>query len=203
MPMTETERIAIADSIRRALNGIESHNPSRRGHSERVAVYAVAVGERLGMTDEQLVSLRVAAVLHDIGKLKVATSILESSQASRPEDLVTIRQHVCGAGQGLDQTLSIEGVGEIIASQYERVDGLGFPGRLRADSIPLGSRILHAAVAFDVLSTEQPWRTADPDPIGALKRASGTQFDESVVESLDAVRTLIQPIRTDCLALDR
>jgi putative nucleotidyltransferase with HDIG domain len=154
-------------------------------HSARVAVLAVATGEKLGMSDEELLVLRRAAELHDIGKVAISDRILGKLGRLTEEELRIMRQHatlaleILGAVQALKPTLPL------IKHHHERWDGTGYPDGLAGEQIPLGARIIAVAEVYDILTHGAVWK----EPLGVeeakveIQRCAGTQFDPRVVEA--------------------
>ncbi|HWP30821.1 MAG TPA: HD domain-containing phosphohydrolase [Fimbriimonadales bacterium] len=203
--MKDVEDWRTANRIaRNLLNELESHNPSRKGHGDRVSVYAVACAYELGARDEDLYSLKFAAMLHDIGKLSISREILERNSAITEEERSAIRRSVLSGGEILAEEFEkrnfsfplesrisreefIRACKEILLHQYE-----GLP----SDRAPLASRILHLCCAYDVMVTPQPWckEKSEIEAIREIQNLSEKQFDPKVVEAFLKIRHLIQPI---------
>jgi HD-GYP domain-containing protein (c-di-GMP phosphodiesterase class II) len=184
------------DQIRELLIQMEEHSAGERGHAHRVSVYAVAVGERLGMNFEELIRLRQAASLHDVGKIHVDRKLLNKIGDLTPEELVQLRLHAHKAVRVVEALTWLKPALPMIVHHHERWDGAGYPDGLAGEEIPLGARIIAVAETFDVLTSELTWR----EPIGErlaldeVRRGAGTQFDPKVVEVFVDVQPLIQPI---------
>ena len=179
------------DEIRALLTKLEAHAPGEKAHAERVAVYAVATGERLGLQDDQLQNLRWAAELHDIGKLQIESQMLTSLKP----DMVTLRTHADRGAELLKDTWP-PAVTEAVRYHHERWDGAGYLARQKTESIPVLARIIAAAEAFDVLSQPGYWRQplTEDEARRELESCAGAQFDPKVVAALLEVSPLIQPI---------
>jgi HD-GYP domain-containing protein (c-di-GMP phosphodiesterase class II) len=176
---------------------LDEYAPGERAHAERVAVYAVATGEALGMDDEALRTLRMAAELHDIGKLKVPSAVLMAERPLEPDERALVETHVVDVQAVLPDDAFGADVVDIIEAHHERWEGGGYPGRRSGDAIPLGARIIAAAEALDVMMQGAPWRKPFPEEaaIAAMKGLGGTWFDPQVVETLLRVQPLIQPLQ--------
>ncbi len=182
--------------FRDKLSELERHNPWRKGHGERVASHAVATAHKLGFDDEQLFAIRIASALHDYGKLRIAVDVLESPDAIETSQLVEIRGWVVGVGAELAREVGIEAIDSCISCQYERFDGLGFPGTSKGKRLPVAAQTIAVCTAFDVMTHIQPWKRAksEEDALAELNRNSGTQFDPAVVAAFSLVQPLITPV---------
>jgi putative two-component system response regulator len=149
---------------------IEAKDPKKVGHSERLSEYALQLGESLDLTDEDLETLRVACLLHDIGKIAVPDAILTKPGPLTPGERLVMNQHPV-VGEGICAPLkSLRRVLPIIRHHHERMDGSGYPDGLRGYRIPLKARILQIADIFDALVNDRPYRDALPpdDALGIL-----------------------------------
>lgn len=173
-------------------SAIEAKSPWTRGHSERVAGYAVKIGQSLGLAGGELERLRIAGLLHDIGKIGTYDELLEKQGKLTGAEYETIKQH---PGKGAEMLAPIKQLHDIIPcvrGHHERFDGAGYPDGLKGEDIPLRARILAVADTFDSMTAERPYRTT-PGKAQALediKRYAGTQFDPKVVEALLRVEAL-------------
>ncbi|MCS7172071.1 MAG: HD-GYP domain-containing protein [Armatimonadetes bacterium] len=162
----------------------ELHEATLRGHSERLACYAVAVGRRLGFSELSLQELRVAGMLHDVGKIGIRDAILLKPGPLTPEEYEVVKRHtVMGA-----EILSAAGFGEDVVRwvlhHHERWDGRGYPMGLAGKEIPVGARILAVVDAFEVMTAGRIYRP--PVPVEAameeLRAQRERQFDPEVVD---------------------
>ncbi len=184
------------DQIRELLRQLEEHSAGQMGHAHRVSVYAVAIGERLGLGFEDLVHLRQAASLHDIGKLEIDPLVLNKVGEISDAELQELRKHCREAQQVVGLLNWLAPVLPMILHHHERWDGSGYPHGLAGEEIPLGSRIIAVAESFDVLTSESNWRepVTEEAALGEIKTNAGTQFDPMVVNTFLLVQPLIQPI---------
>jgi diguanylate cyclase (GGDEF)-like protein len=157
-------------------------------HSLSVARYAALIGERLAFSEEALGSLRLAAILHDVGKIAVPEAVLRKPEPLTAAERTLIERHPAA---GADMVARIDGLGDIapwVRHSHEHVDGTGYPNGLAGDEIPLESRILLVADAFDAMTSERPYSAAMPvdAALAELRRCAGRQFDPECVELLCA-----------------
>ena len=155
------------------------------GHSSRVACYVRETGLRMGLDDDEIDTIVTAASLHDVGKIGVSDTVLLKPGPLNDEEFGQIRQHPEYGWMVLRNIDGLEEASLIVLHHHERWDGKGYPGGLRSDSIPLGSRIIAVADAYDAMTTTRPYREA-LDPALALSRLSagvGAQFDRAAVDA--------------------
>ncbi|HEU4978402.1 MAG TPA: diguanylate cyclase [Solirubrobacteraceae bacterium] len=157
-------------------------------HSSEVGRHAVAVALRLGWPQERLERLRLAALLHDVGKVAVPEAILRKPGALDEQEMAVMRTHPATGAEMVAQIEGMEDVAEWIRHSHEHVDGSGYPDGVAGDAIPLESRILLVADAFDAMTSNRAYRDAMPaaDALAELRRCAGRQFDAHLVEVLAA-----------------
>jgi putative two-component system response regulator len=164
---------------------VEARDRYTGGHVERVAIYAVATGVQLGLAEDDLKALLVAALLHDIGKIAVPDHILGKPGALTPDEYAVIREHPAGGAAILARSTSLSiGIPGVL-HHHERWDGGGYPHGLAGEEIPLAGRILAAADTFDAIVTARPYRgpRTEVEALAELRRCQGTQFDPRVVDA--------------------
>jgi putative nucleotidyltransferase with HDIG domain len=162
---------------------IDSMDRSTANHSRRVAQRAIELGRELGMPESGIETLRVAAYLHDIGKVEVSTDVLQKAAALTAEERMEMERHV-DYGTGLLQRLGglLEDVVPLVMYHHERWDGHGYKG-LAGTSIPLGARIIAVCDTYDAIVADRPYREgrSHGQAVEILQAGSGTQFDPAVV----------------------
>jgi HD-GYP domain-containing protein (c-di-GMP phosphodiesterase class II) len=161
-------------------------------------VYATAIGHELGLEDEDLRILRNAAMLHDIGKIRVSSEILKKVGDLTEEDFFMLRLHSKIAIEVIEEFAFLTPCLPAITLHHERWDGNGYPNGLAGEHIPLSARIIHVAETYDILVNGSPWRNPLTVDIAyeEVCRHSGSQFDPKVVEALGKCRHRIQPLGT-------
>jgi diguanylate cyclase (GGDEF)-like protein/putative nucleotidyltransferase with HDIG domain len=170
---------ALADAVDRRMSGTHRH-------STQVAEYAAAIARGLGWEEPQLGLLRLAATLHDVGKVAIPDSILNKPGELEPREYEQIKRHTL---IGADMLARIAGLDEIISwvlHSHEHFDGSGYPDGLVGEEIPQASRILLTADAFDAMTSDRPYRRAlsVEAALAELQRNAGTQFDADCVAML-------------------
>jgi len=161
------------------------------GHSSRVAAYARTTAVRLGFRDSEVDSVVMAGLLHDIGKISVPDHVLLKRGSLTPEDFAHIRKHPEMGWMALKNIDDFKSISLIVLHHHERMDGDGYPGGLKGNEIPLGSRIIAVADSYDALTTDRPYRSArtQAQAIDELVSCENTQFDSRVLAAfLDSLR---------------
>ena len=168
---------------------LEAKDPYTARHSTSIAMQAVAVGEHLGMSAEELRVLRYGAAFHDIGKLAVPQSILRKPGPLTDEERASVEQHTVIGERILSPVEFLAPVLPLVRHGHERWDGSGYPDGLAGEQIPLGARVLFACDALDAMTTDRPYGDAMPEQaaFAQLRDGAGSQFDPAVVEALLAV----------------
>ena len=201
MEPMEVEPLLLAsqnDTIRSLVRALDLHGPGEADHAERVATYAVATGEKMGLGDDDLLKLRRGAVLHDVGKIAIDSSLLCKLGELTDDDFAALRMHAAMCETVLSDLPWLDDVVPMIRHHHERWDGGGYPDGLKEESIPLGARIIGVAETFDHLAFGSSYK----EPLGTdlaaqvLMDEAGKQFDPEVVDAFLQVEPLIQPLGT-------
>ena len=165
---------------------IEAKDHTTHKHLQRVRVFAVAIAQRLGLSEDEIEALRAAALLHDIGKLAVPEHIINKPGKLTPEEFEKMKIHPVVGSEILERVAFPYPVAPIVRSHHERWDGTGYPDGLKHEEIPIGARILAAVDCLDALASDRQYRNALSLEHAMEKVAtmSGTSFDPRVVEIL-------------------
>ncbi|HTC93263.1 MAG TPA: HD domain-containing phosphohydrolase [Terriglobales bacterium] len=154
-----TDELERAESVLFALaHSIEAKDPYTHGHCERLAEYSTRLGERIGLEEEQIVALRRAGVVHDVGKVAVPDSILLKPGKLTESEWVIMREHPITGEKICSPLKSFHSVLPIIRHHHEKLDGTGYPDGLKGDNIPVTARILQIVDVYDALTTKRPYK---------------------------------------------
>jgi putative nucleotidyltransferase with HDIG domain len=159
-------------------------------HSHGVVALALAVGDALGLEGRDRRNLEFGALLHDIGKIRVADEIINKPGKLTDAEWALIKRHPVDGQEMLERVGGVLAeVGLIVRHHHERWDGGGYPDRIAGEAIPLAARIICACDAYSAMTTNRSYRPAMPvaDAIAELQRCAGTQFDPAVVDALVAI----------------
>lgn len=173
---------------------IDARDSLTAGHSEKVTEYALAICRELELSSEFCEVIRVAALLHDYGKIGVPDTILKKPARLTPDEYEIVKTHVDKTSEILSQ-VTFEGiyreVPEIVRAHHEKLDGSGYPRGLKGDAIPLGARIISVADYFEAITSKRHYR--DPMPVheafAILRRESVDHLEKRLVEALIASYT--------------
>ena len=171
------------------LRTLAEREPELRAHVADVSSLAVRVGERLGLSLEELEELRLAAELHDVGKLAIPDVVLQKSGSLDATEWGFIHSHTLIGQRILSSAPALRPVGAIVRSTHENWDGTGYPDGLAGESIPLAARIIAACDAYSAMTSDRPYRSArtPEEAVAELHRCADRQFDRTVVQLLCAV----------------
>jgi len=171
------------------LRTLAEREPELRAHVADVSSLALRVGERLGLGLEELEELRLAAELHDVGKLAIPDVVLQKAGALDATEWGFIHSHTLIGQRILSSAPALRPVGAIVRSTHENWDGTGYPDGLAGESIPLAARIIAACDAYSAMTSDRPYRSArtPEEAIAELRRCADRQFDRTVVQLLCAV----------------
>jgi len=173
-------------SIRALASAMDANDPYTCNHSTRVAWMAVRIGRTLGMSSEtELRALHMAGLVHDIGKIGIPHPVLQKSTRLRRHEYRAIQEHCMIGARILENIPRLRSATEAVLHHHEWFDGSGYPNGIAGEEIPLASRILAVADAFDAMTSERPYRDAMPTDVAVaeIKKSAGQQFDPMVVDA--------------------
>jgi putative nucleotidyltransferase with HDIG domain len=166
------------------VEALDAKDSKTSGHSNQVCKYAMVIGKQMGLSGEQLERLKIAALLHDIGKIGVSEAILLKPGKLNEEEWSKVIKHAEISEKILKPLGLPDEILSFIRHHHEHYNGNGYPDKKKRDEIPLGARILCVADSFEAMLAERPYRhgMSKEDAAKELQRCSGTQFDPQVVE---------------------
>jgi putative nucleotidyltransferase with HDIG domain len=159
------------------------------GHSAAVAIYARDIARRLGLPDEDQQLVHLAGLVHDIGKVGLPPGLLEKPGPLTSDERAQMEQHPIIGERILGRVEGYDEIAKVVRHHHERVDGRGYPNGLSGDSIPLMSRIISVADAYNAMTSRRPYRDAMPVAVARMRLAQAVeaQFDTAVVAAFEAV----------------
>jgi len=184
----EENRELFYGTVKALAAAIDGKDKYTRGHSERVSRISVAIGKRLGMPEAELETLKMSALLHDIGKIAIDDAILKKPAALTPEEYEIMKTHPQKGYKIMSQIPAMKDFLPGMYMHHEMVNGEGYPQGLKGDEIPLQAKIVSVADTFDAMTIDRPYSRGMqlPAALARLRELVGSRYDDSVVEALVA-----------------
>lgn len=183
---------------------IDNKDHYTRRHSEEVTEYALWIAEELGLTEEQKHALRLAGLVHDVGKIGIPDEVLLKPDVLTLGEYEIIKQHAALGAVMLAALPNMEHIAPVVRSHHERWDGKGYPDGLVGEQIPFLARVLAVADAFSAMTTDRPyhkgmdWETA----LAEIEQQRGNQFDPAIADAfISALRKRLQSLQTERITL--
>jgi diguanylate cyclase (GGDEF)-like protein len=169
-------------------NAVDTRMAVQHEHSTNVGEYCAAIARQLGRDDDEIAMLRMAGILHDVGKVVVPDKILRKHGPLTEDEFEAIKPFPAAGAELVGRIEGMDAIVPWIRHSHERIDGTGYPDGLRGDAIPLGARILHVADAYDSMTSKRTYRPAMPlhQALTELRAGAGTQFDPDCVAALES-----------------
>jgi putative nucleotidyltransferase with HDIG domain len=176
---------SLLDTVKCLSEAVDAKSPWTRGHSERVAELSCDIAKELGLGVEEIEKIRMAALLHDVGKIGTFEELLDKPGKLTPEEWEIVKGHCAKGVQIISPVERFKELIPMILHHHERYDGKGYPEGKKGEEIPLGARILCVADAVDAMMSERPYREAMPieKVLQELRNNAGIQFCPKVVEA--------------------
>jgi putative nucleotidyltransferase with HDIG domain len=171
--------------VRVLVNLLDAKSNWTMGHSERVAGFAVNTAREMGFDENRVNTIRLGALLHDIGKIGTCDTLLDKLTTLTDEEYAVVKTHPDRGADALAEIDQLKEVIPLIRYHHENIDGSGYPQHLDHGAIPLAAKILRVADSYDSMTASRPYRAA-PDgdyAITELRRYAGSQFDPDVVKA--------------------
>jgi putative nucleotidyltransferase with HDIG domain len=185
----EENKSLFMSSIQMLAGAVDEKDPYTRGHSDRVTRYSVLIAKEIGLPEEEVEKIRIAAQLHDVGKIGIEDRILKKPGALTPDEYEIMKTHTTKGAAILRPVEMLKEMIPGIELHHESLDGRGYPHGLKGDQIPLSPRIIMVADCFDAMTTNRPYQAAmDPEyVIRIINSLVNTKFDPRMVAALTAV----------------
>ena len=175
-------RASFLSAITALAYALEAKDKYTSGHSQRVADISVAIAKEMGLPQESIKRIKLAGLVHDVGKIGVRESVLNKPSRLTDDEFRHIQYHPEIGEHILAPISNNEEILELVRNHHERYDGTGYPDRLKDGQIPLCARILAVSDAYEAMTSERPYREAMSDKTACteIERCKGTQFDPEV-----------------------
>jgi putative nucleotidyltransferase with HDIG domain len=182
-------RALFLSSIQMLAGAVDEKDPYTRGHSDRVTRYSVMLAQELGLPQEEIENVRVAAQLHDVGKIGIEDRVLKKPGSLTPDEYDAMKAHTTKGANILRPVQQLAATIPGIELHHESLDGRGYPYGLKNEAIPLMARIIMVADTFDAMTTSRPYQAAmDPEyVVRTINSMANSKFDPRVVQALTAV----------------
>jgi diguanylate cyclase (GGDEF)-like protein/putative nucleotidyltransferase with HDIG domain len=189
-----TDRIAHFRAAASLARAVDSRDAFSGSHSDRVATLSGEIADQLGLPPDEVELIRLAAGLHDIGKLAIPEEILRKPDALTEAERLVLQRHP-QIGHRMLQSLGVDPIGTWVLHHHERWDGAGYPDALRGPEIPLGARVIFVADSFDAMTSNNLYRDpmTEAEAAREVERCAGTQFDPEVVRAFVAALGAREP----------
>lgn len=173
------------ETVTALATAMEAKDHYTADHAASLVARALAVGRRLGLSEEELRELNYAAVLHDIGKIGIPGKILNKPGPLDDEEFAVMAEHTVIGERIVARVEHLRPIARIVRSAHERWDGKGYPDGLAGNLIPLASRVVLVCDAYDAMTSDRPYREAlaREAALQELRTCAGSQFDPAVVEA--------------------
>jgi HD-GYP domain-containing protein (c-di-GMP phosphodiesterase class II) len=185
----EENRALFLSSIQMLAGAVDEKDPYTRGHSDRVTRYSVILAKEMGLLTDEVDRIRIAAQLHDVGKIGIEDRILKKPGALTPEEFEVMKTHTVKGGTILRPVEMLKEMIPGIELHHESLDGRGYPYGLKGDALPLMPRIIMVADTFDAMTTNRPYQAAmDAEyVVRIINSLANTKFDPRVVAAITSV----------------
>jgi diguanylate cyclase (GGDEF)-like protein/putative nucleotidyltransferase with HDIG domain len=188
--------LAVVETVTSLALAIDAKDHYTQGHSQKVSAYSVLIAQGMGMTQEEVEEIRLAGLLHDIGKVGIPEIILNKSGPLDAAEWETMKTHTHLGAKILEPLETMNRIREMVRHHHEFYDGTGYPDHLEGKHIPHGARVIAIADAYDTITSERTYKKArmPEDAFAELERCSSNQFDPELVRVfVDTMRRAPRP----------
>jgi putative nucleotidyltransferase with HDIG domain len=188
---SEENRQLFMDAIQMIAAAVDAKDPYTKGHSKRVSDYSVLLATELGLPPEEVERIRVAATLHDVGKIGIEDRVLKKPGVLTSDEFEHMKKHTVMGYEIVRQVKQLAEMLPGIRSHHEALNGKGYPDALSGDQIPFMVRIISVADTFDAVTTDRPYQAGldFPAGLGILRKHAGTRYDPLIVDALHSAYT--------------
>lgn len=185
---SEENRQLFVDSIEMIAAAVDAKDPYTKGHSGRVAQYSVALAKEIGLPEEEVDKIRLAATLHDVGKIGIDDRVLKKPGVLTSEEFELMKRHTVMGYEIVRQVKQLTDMLPGIRWHHEALSGQGYPDGIKGDEIPLMTRIIAVADTFDAITTDRPYQAGSdfPKALEILRKHAGMRYDPIVVDAMHA-----------------
>ena len=175
---------AYLESIQTLRYTVEAKDTYTRGHSDRVSEYSILIGKHIGLSNNDIKTLQIGGLFHDVGKLGVPDAILQKGSKLTDDEYSEIKNHPSIGAHILSTATIFKDVIPIVKHHHEKYDGSGYPGKLAGENIPYLARIAAIADSFDAMTSRRTYRDSLPLDIviNEFRKCKGTQFDPEITD---------------------
>lgn len=176
-------------SVQMMAQAVDLKDPYTSNHSQRVSRYAVRIARAMRLPEDEVERIRIGGLMHDIGKIGISGRIIRKPGKLTPEEMTLMMRHSSVSADIIEHLEILGESAEMVRHHHEHLDGSGYPDGLKGEDIPLGSRIILAADAFDAITTDRPYRkgASKTEAVSIIRKHAGTQFDTVVVDALERI----------------
>jgi putative nucleotidyltransferase with HDIG domain len=187
--LNENLREKLLNAVSTLAMALEAKDAYTRGHSQRVSHYSVQIAREMRLDEREVEAIRLAGLLHDIGKIGIRDEILHKAGKLTAEEWKQVRKHPEVSVSILSRIPDLKGIIKIIRHHHEHYNGKGYPSGLAGEQIPLGARILAVTDMLDALISDRPYREKITfmEAVEEIRKVSGTQLDPVIVEALEGI----------------
>jgi diguanylate cyclase (GGDEF)-like protein/putative nucleotidyltransferase with HDIG domain len=188
---------AVVETVTSLALAIDAKDQYTHGHSPKVSAYAGMLAQALGRPAEEVEEIRLAALLHDVGKVGIPEAILNKAGSLDPVEWETMKKHTDLGAKILEPLHGMDRIREMIRHHHEFWDGSGYPEQLEGEHIPYGARVIAIADAYDTITSERAYKKprSPEDAFAELGRCAANQFDPEIVRTfIETMRRAPQPV---------
>lgn len=176
-------------SVQMMAQAVDLKDPYTSNHSQRVSRYAVRIARAMGLPEDEVERVRIGGLMHDIGKIGISGRIIRKPGKLTTDEMALMMRHSSVSADIIEHLEILGESAKMVRHHHEHFDGSGYPDGLKGEEIPLGSRIILAADAFDAITTDRPYRkgASRTEAVAIIRKHAGTQFDTVVVDALERI----------------